>query len=65
MPLWTGPDSTLIIEVANMPELHFFIGDPNHIMQGLEKVWGFENVAGYARYCGAVSKAYQGGGFEG
>ena len=63
--LWAGPDTRLVLDCANPPQLHYYLGDPNHVFEALVKIWGDENVSIYARACGAVSKAYQGGGFEG
>ena len=39
-PLWTGPDSKLVLDCANPPQLHYYLGDPNHVIEGLAKIWG-------------------------
>ena len=64
-PLWIGPDLKLVLDCANPPQLHYYLGDPSHVIEGLGKIWGEENIIIYAQAAGAISKSYQGGGFEG
>ena len=36
--LWAGPDTRLVLDCANPPQLHYYLGDPNHVFEALVKM---------------------------